>query len=317
MPDVLEALPALLPFLAACVLIALSKAYDYSLGALLQTIGQAIVNFGVHLALGGGVFKDIGNAILSLDGAIRYSIGQGILFLEQDAATWFSWTAQANEAVGSAIAEVGEAAWLKIRGVVKVAIPGLIAAAVGPLIIAVHQLEQALSHVRTTTIEKIAGATTINRVFPVTIERVPGLAKLIEQKVHAAIAAIPVAVPIPHIPSLAPSLDAIKERLKSLESKLTLGALIGAGAYALSQLGLGGLRCSNAKKWNDGLCGTAPKVLEDLLLGLTAIFGTLSLVKLAEDYQKLIKDVSGEVQHFWRADVAGAGHDRALGQTGL
>jgi len=65
------------------------------------------------------------------------------------------------------------------------------------------------------------------------------------------------------------------------------------------------------------MCGLSSQVLDDLLLGLVSVFGTLSLVKLAEDYQKLIKGVESEVTHFWRADVKGAGHDRALGQTGL
>jgi len=86
--------------------------------------------------------------------------------------------------------------------------------------------------------------------------------------------------------------------------------------YALSKLGLGSQQCSNNKRFAKSVCGMSTKVLDDLLAGLIAIVGTVSLVQLAEEYQKLVPGIEAEVVKFWRVNLTGPVVARTFGTTG-
>lgn len=109
-------------------------------------------------------------------------------------------------------------------------------------------------------------------------------------------------------------------RLSRIEQAVSLGALAGV-ILAVIARELPWIRCRNINSVGKQLCGMPIARLEKLLaefaLASVAIFGTIDLRKLATDYSKLVGAVSGEVRHFWRADVTNAKADPGLGDTGL
>lgn len=118
----------------------------------------------------------------------------------------------------------------------------------------------------------------------------------------------------------AKQLRALLRRISRLEALLGLGALTGVVLGIIARE-LPWIRCRNVGKVGKALCGLPVQQLEKelgkALLGLTAIFGTVSLLELAEEYQRLFGGVSGEIRHFWRADVANGPANPGLGNTGF
>jgi hypothetical protein len=192
----------------------------------------------------------------------------------------------------------------------------MIAAALAPVArAAYHAAEHAVVGAKSIPAE-ITKVYRVTRTYPTTvIYRVPKLARAAVAGAAVAAAAVGTLV-YPRLGQLERDYAALRKRLGKLGELAGVGTIVGVGAYALSKLGLGSSNCSNVKKLNKGLCGVNPKWIEDLLLGAVSIFGSLSLIKLAQDYQKLIAGTAGEVVKFWRGDVAGLGIDRLLGTPG-
>ena len=298
-------------------LIALAYAYTQTLGLALQQLAKLFSSLNISawgFSIGLGF---IGDYFIDVDNAIRAALGVGI------EATEYAWHKMCQY-TASTIAGIGEAsAWLAnetLREFQKLwshSIPALIKATVKPITHELANVGHTVVNTYHTATKDITQVIRVTKVYPRTIEiEVPKLAKAVTQTVKTA-AAVAGAITLPKLRPIEVDISNINKRLAKLANVAGIGTLAGLGAFALAKLGLTEAQCSNAKRWNKGMCGTNINVLEDLLLGLTAIFGTLSLVKLAEEYQALIGDVSSSVQHFWRADVKGPGSDRALGQTGL
>lgn len=301
MIDVGEALPALLAFLAALFLIALSKAYDYSLGALLQLLVAALG--GVAIPLGFTTLhplKFIADGIDALDNAIRQSIGLGIETFQGAAAQWFQWFAYSMERLGAIEAEVAGSVEQAIQRILKVSIGAIIASKLANLIRELHTTTTVTKTVTKTIPAKVAAATKLAITFPVTVERVTGLPKLVKAAVASAIAAAGIPVAVPRTGDLLHGIDDLRARLDKLTQKLSLGAIVGIGAYALTQLGLGDSNCSNAKKWNKGMCGVNPSVIENFLTDALLIASTISIVELARESQAFVADVEAPLKLFVR-----------------
>jgi len=311
LPDAVGVFPALLAFLAACFLIALSRAYDYSLGALLRVLASAL-NVSI---LGTNPLGFLSSAVLSLDNDIRNAIGLGIEQMQQDAAAWFSWFAQAMEATGGVIADLAESTHGALRLLLDTSIPDLIIthlATIKTLLArTVAESRAAASQVP----RAVTNITKVARYYPVTVQRVTGLPKLILATVSAAIAGGAISIPFPRIGPFERDIAAIKKRLAGLRDVLGVGAIVGATGYALSKLGLADSQCSNAKRWNKGMCSAPNSWLENFLLGTIAIFGTLSLVEFAKTLQGITVATDAEIRRFWRADVSGAVRNPGLGDV--
>jgi hypothetical protein len=230
---------------------------------------------------------------------------------------WMQWTAQSFTAIGEAERYVATETLRGFQDLRRRVIPSLIAAAVGPLGLILGRTvthTKSVERVVTQEVPKITRVVkqAVTNVYPTTVK--------VERIGKAALArAVAVAggLAIPRLGQLERDLAAAKARLGKIVKTLTPAGVLGLVLSAVAALDLGWTRCANVKKVGKGVCGLSPSLLDDLLLGLVSIFGTLSLVELAEQYQKLIKDVSGEVTHFWRADTSKVVKDRALGQTGL
>jgi len=301
MIDAAAALPALLAFLAAVLLIALSKAYDYSLGALLRVLAAALG--GVAIPLGFTTLHPlqfIADGIDALDNTIRQTIGLGIQTFQQDAAQWFHWFAYAMERIGNIEAEVADSVAQALQRILRVSILGIITAKVASLARELHTTTTVTNTVTKTLPGRITRVQAVTKVYPVTVERVTGLPRLVKAAVASAIAAAGIPVALPRTGDLLHGIDEIRARLKGLEQKLSLGAIVGLGAYALTQLGLGDSNCSNAKKWNKGMCGVNPSVIENFLTDALLIASTISIVELARESQAFVSDVEAPLKAFVR-----------------
>jgi hypothetical protein len=314
----LEPVVALGALLACALCLLVLYGYKFTLGALLAGFAGILFNVASAIPLGlGGVFTDAGNAILGLDNTILNVLGTGVNTTSYAWHRWAQWTAQSFTAIGEAERYVATETLRGFQTMRRAVIPSLIAAAVGPLgLILGRTITHTKSIERVVTVEapKVTRLvkTAVTNVYPTTIR----VEKLGEATLRKAIA-VAGGLAIPRLGQLERDLAAAQAKLGKIVRTLTPAGVIGLVAAAVAELGLSASKCSNVQKFNKGLCGMNPKWIEDLLLGAVAIFGSLSLVKLAEDYKLLFGDVATEARHFWRADVKGPGKDRAIGTSGL
>jgi len=129
------------------------------------------------------------------------------------------------------------------------------------------------------------------------------------RRAHALVAGLAHELPVPFGRTLAQ----IRARLRRLERITAGGLAVAAVVTALARLGLGWVKCRNVGNVGRALCRTNAGWLENALLGLVAIFGTLSLVDLAKLTQGITGELVADTRHFWRADVAPAARQRAFG----
>lgn len=106
----------------------------------------------------------------------------------------------------------------------------------------------------------------------------------------------------------------LRERTKALEDgaiktwrwirshpfSAATGLFAGAVAVALTRLGWGVLRCRSWQKLGRSLKCSDANVLQDLLIGATAVLGAISLVELAKEEQKVTSALATVVRDFWQ-----------------
>jgi hypothetical protein len=317
--------------LALIVLVGLSYSYRYTLGALLQALVAALDAIRLPHAFGIGgqrIFGVVADGLDKLDHTIRHYLGRGV---EDMQAAWnasVSYTATAVNWIGKEIASLSHDTAQAVEGLATVQVPRWVKnrLAAGLAAIAVLKAEVlTLGHSTVKVVERTTHVVThrvkvIERtVIKPTTAAVPKVITRVEYIGHAIaqpdIGAIPRT--IPGIKALERDFGAVKDRLKGVARTLTPAGIVGlVGAAVFSLFGLSWLRCSNVGKVGKRVCGLNSHILEGLLAGLIAVFGTIGIVKFAEDVQKVVDGFSGEVAGFWRADAPGPGGDRALGQTG-
>jgi hypothetical protein len=301
---------------AFCFMVALDFAYALTIGLLLLAIANALDDVGNHLGPLGFLFSTPGGWITDLNNTIHASLGTGIQATEYAWHKVFNFTASTITGIGEAMAYLANETYRELDRLWRDSIPAYVISQVRPLIRDIANIGHTAVSATKAVPAEITKIYKVTKTYPRTIEvEVPKIARA-AVNVKAIAAAVAGELTLPRWGRIEHDIEGINKRLAKLANVAGIGTLAGLGAYALAKLGLTETQCSGAKRWNKGMCSTNPNVLEDLLLGLTAIFGTLSLVKLAEDYQKLIPDVSKSVQHFWRADVAGKGADRQIGTPG-
>jgi hypothetical protein len=309
----------LLPLLAAAIVCAVCWmtliAYRNTLGALLTVLANAVPNITI---LGHNLFGWLSGGLNAINSQINQWLSDAVSGTQLAFEKVLNITATLLHDTFRNLAELAEGVERDFRHTWNHFVPASIRAQLGPVHSAIAFLQgelakllkegvkasNTITHVVTHDIPKVT--TNVIRVTKVEVEKVT------KTVVRSA------TVTLPRVGALERDVAGLEKWIKRHTKDLTIAGLasllIGG---VLAKIGMTWLRCSNVQRFGRHVCGIAPKVLEDLLLGLTAIFGTLSLVELAKQMQALVGGLEGEIVHFWRADVAPTSSDRRLGQTGL
>jgi hypothetical protein len=310
-PVVIDLGAVFIAFCAFLVCWMLLQAYSATLGALLghlADLSRGVTVAGIHVFgwLGNGLDKinhfvmtQLGNAVVGTSWAWHKLVGQTASFIHE--------TARVVNEIATASAQAWDYAW-------RHGIPQLIQHALDPVWLAqkaiwaaIHEAQH-LSHVTTKTVTHVV----TNELPRITVKVVEQTAATTTTTAKAVANAI--AHPLPRIGALERELHGIDALTKEAWRKLSRPTVFaGLVAAALTSLGLQWLRCTNYRRFGQRICQLHPNVLDDFLLGLVAIFGTLDLVHFAKQVQGVTAETEKAVTTFWRATGVGPGGDRAIG----
>lgn len=313
---------------AACVfLLALNKVYRFTVGALLASMALMVAALPKVTVFGQQVppWDALAKGITDLNNYVLEGIGSGIQWTEKGlhalvgAMTWLLQET-ADQVAGLAEDTARAFDWVK-RSALPVAINAALLGPRAAISLLQSQVGQLLLH-------PVHAVRTTVRVIAPGLQALEGKVSALEARVAAIGAAAPAAIPqiLPPIsvpkPAAIPGeissgLDSLWKRVRGFGRTLTPAGIVGLVAGAtLAQLGLSWLKCGNVGKVGKRVCGLNAGVLDSLLAGLVVVFGTIGLVKFAEDVQGVTEAFSGDVAEFWRATAPGPGGDRVLGQKG-
>jgi hypothetical protein len=280
--------------LALALLIALSYAYQYSLGAAIVAIANALGAIRLPRFIGGGrVLGFAADALTKIDHTIRHQLGVGIDALQ---ATWneaISYTAQAFHWIGKEIASISHDAAQAIEGlhvqsvtnVYKKVNPGL-AARVGALAGLVAALATRVAHIA----EQKADVVTHKVTTIIRAVAVPDLG------------AIPRV--IPRVKPLEDAASWGRHEIKRLAKYLTPAGIIGlVGAATFSGFELGWLRCKGVGRVGRSLCG-ASGLIESLYAGAIAAFAISDLCRFAYGIERVAESIRPLMLDFVDAENA-------------
>jgi hypothetical protein len=267
--------------LALAILIGLSYAYRYSLGAAIVALAAAIGSLRINTPFGS--FRLLGfvaDALTAIDNSIRHALGRGIADMQ---AVWndcVSFTATAVHWIGHEIAALAHDTAQAVEGlhvssvtnVYKRVNPGL-AARVGALAATVAALAHRIAHLPTNTITKV-------------VHEVP---------------AVTHAVSVPDIGAIPRTIPSVKEleratadglaRIKNAAKRLGPTAILGLLVGALATVGGNWIRCSKAGRWGRNICGMNENLLEGLIADALLVVGALSIVEFAKELQAIETEV--------------------------
>lgn len=310
----------------ACVfLLALNKAWQWTIGAMLRALADMVSSLPHVTILGHKVppWDALAGGFGSIDSYVLAGIGAGITWTEKGLHAVLgamSWLLQetADQLAGLAEDTAKALEWVK-----HVAIPTATNAATEGILRRLRLLE---AEVEALLSRPVAAVHTTVRVLAPGLAHVEGQLKALEAKVASIGAAAPSIaitpdVTRPRVPALPGvkdiynGLDSLWKDVKRIGKVVTPAGIVGLVAGSvLSTMHLSWLKCGNWQRFGKQVCGTNPDALAALLTGLISVFGTLSIVKFAEDVQGLTGTASDEVASFWRATSPGPGGDRVLGQ---
>jgi hypothetical protein len=284
----------LLALCAWITLVGLSKAYDYTLGAMLRMLATAldfkVWRFNVRL---GGAFD-------ALDDRIRDSIAAGIQGLEYTIGRMWhglEWLARQNADVLAGFAHDVEAAF---DGLVNAEIP-----------------QQVVSHTR--TIVRQVGAAThgidvrIRRSEHAIYRGIDQLRRDLTREAQATLRGIDDLrrlignVVLPGVRALDHRVDDVigytrknlARRLTRVESLVLGGAITGAALATLTRF-FPFFRCMNVRDASRALCRMDPYMLAALLDATLLVAGTVSIREIARGLGDVMDESMGAVRGFVR-----------------
>lgn len=303
MPGLLAEPLVALGLLAACAfLIALSYAYNYSIGAFLQLLAhlfdKAVIRgpFGLKAGLG-----FIGDAIRSIDNNIRAMIGSGIQKTEYAWHRFLQWNANAFSGIGKVVGEYAHDVGSAFHTLRHATIPNLIHTVTHPLTQLIHNTITNVTHVRRYVTTQVTHVTKVIR--PTVTKTLPEVVKIVRVSAKAIAAAPGIATTIPRIAlkDVAELRGYTAKQLRRIARTLTPAGIAGLLIAAIGSMGLGWIRCSKVGKFGKSICGMNEQALESLLADTLLIVGTVSLVEFAQGMQSVIGDIEAPVRRFWRA----------------
>jgi hypothetical protein len=302
MAPVLIELPALMAtFLLVLVLIMLSFAYRSTIGLLLQQLAHLFYAINIHVPWVGSLgLSSVGDAIVAMDNTIRHAFGVTIEANKHAFVAVFHFTGQTLQATGRAIDYLAGETEHALRIAVRSTVPLLIAAALGPLWLAIKAL-QAATHGLTQTLPRIQH--TVTRTITHEITRVQRqvlpVQRVIVQKATTAVAAAG-AIALPRIGGLERKVSRLETWVKAHARGITAAGVLGLTGVALSRLGLGWTRCSKVGRLGKAVCGMDEGLLESLLAGALVVAGSISIVELARECQAFTGEVDAATRFFVR-----------------
>lgn len=304
----------LLAALTALFLVFLRFAAITLVGSLMRWIAGAL---SVIPFVGSWTGALIDDAINAVDGAL----GSAIAASEKLAVSTLHDSWKLTVWVGSSIANLATETLHGFNVLVTHTIPSAVEDAVGHLRGRVETIETTISHLDKAAIKEVRTDIAGVRHEAAAAER--RITRDIATVDHAITSTLPRAIgrDLGELRGwTSKQIRRLARRLSAVEDALSLAALSGVIIGVIARE-LPWIRCKNVGKAGKALCGLpiaqVEKLLAELTLGLTAIFGTLSLESLAKDLQAIIGGVSTEVLHFWRADAAGSLVDPGPGESGL
>ena len=264
MPAAVDLAGLLAAFLAFLVCYSLLVAYKSTLGALLQTLANAVHSVsvaGIHpLAF-------LSDGINALDSAINAALSAAVLGTEYAWHRMLHWTATLIHEAVTATADLADATYSAFRHTIEHVIPSLIGSAIRPLYGAVHSLSHQLAYlwrVVTSLAQKVDHAATVT--VPKAVTRLIPVTRIeIGKGVKAAEAAI--ATTLPRVQRVEREATALEKWIRAHTKDLAIGAVSGLLVAAIAR-DFPWLRCKNNKNLAKHLCSWPIKALEDLLGGV-------------------------------------------------
>lgn len=263
--------------LALGVLIGLSYAYRYSLGAVILATAALLGAVRLPGVLGGGrLLGFAADALLKVDHSIRHALGRGINDMQ---AAWneaVSWTAYSVHWLGKEIASLAHDTAQAVEGlhvtqvtnVYRKVNPGL-AAKVGALAATVaalrHQLVREASRVA-----HVAQAKAVAVQHAISVPDVGALPRA-----------------VPRVGQLEREISEGLARLRDYAKRFGPATAVGTVAFVLGRLGMTWARCSKVNRVGRGVCGLNDSLLESLLADALLVVGAISVVEFAEELQAL------------------------------
>jgi hypothetical protein len=327
-PEAGLSLGLILVAIACLFLLALNKAWRFSVGAMLEQAAAAFNSLSftvpvIHAHVGLGF---IGDVFTWLNGVVLHAIGSGIVNTEKALHALIGWVAYVWQATADEVASLAEDTAQTFAWTKRYLLPAVWGVATIPLW---HAIRHLAAQIATTAAHPVRAVHTTVRVIAPGLAALTGRVSALEARVAAIGAQAPTVIHegttvierVPGIVSpgeISRGLDSLWKQVQRIGRTLTPAGIAGLVAGAtLSTLGLGWLKCGNVEKAAKSTCGMNADVLEGLLAGLLALFGTFSLVEFAKYLRPLVGEFGGEVTHFWRADIAGQSRDRVLGSPTL
>lgn len=320
---ILEVFPAAAIFLSLLLLLALAFAYDNTLGPLFLAVGNFFRGIRISIPRTGfGLsFAFVATALDGLDNHIREYLASAIRNLEWSWHKLVHWNAYAWQELSGAVADVAEGTERSLAHLVKVKIgqvvDALIATVLHRLAAAEAEIEVLKGRVDPRIGEAVRAAeraekTAASAVAAIEADAaaIPGLVSGAEQgalsKIRqvkgslAAALAAAIATTIPRIRGVEREAGALKTRVGQIARTLTPAGIAGLVAGAvIAHLRLGWLKCSNVDRTARALCGLDHDLLDAVLLGTTAIVGTVGLVEFAKAVQGVTVDASDAIHTFY------------------
>ena len=313
----------------ACVfLLALGRAYGWTLSPLLRSLSNIVHGLPQVTILGHHVppWDALANGISGVDNYIWEGIGTGIKWTEGGlhavlgAMTWLM------QETADQVAGLAEDTWKGLQSIKKYAIPAALGVATEPLI---REIAYLLGKVKDAALHPVQAVHTTVRVVAPGLAALQGRVRTLEAQVASIGAAaptiieqVPAAIPIPKTTTITHviyrGIDDLRHRINKALKTLTPAGIVGLVAAAtLAQLGLGWLRCKNVGKVGKKACGMSTDLLDDLLKGLIVLFSTYSLLEFGHYMQTAIKDLEPLMADFWKATPKIGFGDRQVGSATL
>jgi hypothetical protein len=296
----------LLAAVAFVVCLGMRAVWIHTFGYILTELADLLdFNIGFIHVHWGGLLRRVDHTVLNtLHGMARRSEhAMGYLF--HGAAVIQGWVAQ--ELAGLAHDVYGWAAWVQHAHLPRF-VKAMIYSLVPPLLVPLIRRELAAFH-----------PTHLTRVIHYRL----GLSRRqVQAMIAAAIAgAGAIALPLPHV---MPRLRDLERSRVNIWKRLTrLEKLLGVTAFAAAMarvLGLGSARCLRdgnigraARRW----CGLDPSLVEALLADLALVAGTLSIVELAKETQRVAPIVATSLVYLADESPISVAEAQAIGQRAL
>lgn len=267
--------------LALALLIALSYAYNYTLGAAIVGIAKAIGSLRLPGIVGGGrVLGFAADALEKIDHSIRHSLGVGIEAMQ---ATWnecISYTAQAFHWIGKEIASLSHDTAQAVEGLMLGQVKPWVNRRLVAALAAVAALKARVLALERSTVAHVTRAVHVVEHKTMVIARAISVPN---------VGAIPRA--IPKLAHLEREMTALERWVKAHAPLLTVTAVTGLlSAVMFRRLGLSWLRCKGVGRVGRSLCG-ASGLIEALYAGAITAFAVSDLCRFAYGIERAAETI--------------------------